>query len=107
MTTTTVNKDLVEIIEACGKNGVSHIKMGDVEITFNGFVIQTESDYPTKVEPVGQNIQVDPNLKIQQDYEEISDEIEHQIITDPYEYEQSLFKDELEDSDTHTDEIND
>lgn len=95
--------DLVEIIEACGKNGVSHFKAGEVEIQFNGFVKHTEKDYPTKVEPVLQNVPVDPNFQLQETSEIMSDEIENLMITDPAAYEAALFKDELEDSQTHTD----
>lgn len=107
MTATTMNKDIVKIIEACGKNGVSQIKMGDIEITFNGLVIQTEKDYPVKVGQVGNNVQVDPNLKMQEQYEMANEEDEHLLITDPAAYEESLFQNKMEDSDSHTDDMND
>ena len=54
------SSDLVKIIEACGKNGVSHFKAGEIEIQFNGFVKHSEKDYPTKVEPISQTVPVDP-----------------------------------------------
>lgn len=95
--------DLVKIIEACGKNGVSNFKAGEVEIQFNGFVKHSEKDYPTKVEPILQNVQVDPNFELQQNSEVEADDTENLMITDPAAYEAALFKDELEPSETHTD----
>jgi hypothetical protein len=86
-------KDLVKIIDACGKNGVSSFKMGDVEIIFNGFVIHAESDYPDKVD----NVIKDPNFDAQQDFEEGIQEDDLLMINDPLQYEEKLLRDELED----------
>lgn len=97
------SKELVKIIEACGKNGVSHFKAGEVEIQFNGFVKHSEKDYPTSVEPVSQIVNVDPNFELQQNSEVEADDTENLMITDPAAYEAALFKDELEPSETHTD----
>lgn len=97
------SSDLVKIIEACGKNGVSNFKAGDIEIQFNGFVKHSEKDYPTKVEPILQNVQVDPNFGIQESSEVEANETENLVITDPLAYEEAIFKDELEESETHTD----
>ena len=97
------SKELVKIIEACGKNGVSHFKAGEVEIQFNGFVKHDEKDYPNKVESISQNVKVDPNFELQQQSEVEADDTENLMITDPAAYEESLFKDELEPSETHTD----
>lgn len=97
------SKELVKIIEACGKNGVSHFKAGEVEIQFNGFVKHTETDYPSKVDQVSHTVKVDPNFNLQQESEIEADDTENLMITDPAAYEESLFKDQLEDSETHTD----
>lgn len=98
------SKDLVKIIEACGKVGVSRFKCTDIEIEFNGFVKFDEKDYPSKVESVLENVNVDPNFMNQQEYEIASDAIEDLLVTDPVAYEETLFKDELEPSETHMDE---
>lgn len=97
------SKELVKIIEACGKNGVTHFKAGDVEIQFNGFVKHSEKDYPVIVDPVTRNVNVDPNFELQQKSETEADETENLIITDPSAYEEALFGNELEPSETHTD----
>ncbi len=96
--------EIEKIIEACGKNGVSSFKMGDLEIRFNGFVFQTEKDYPNTVEPITENVKVDPKFQDQHDYEVGSDEFENLMVTDPAAYEEALLKNELEDYKTHTDE---
>lgn len=97
------NKDLVKVIEACGKNGVSTFKFGEIEINFNGFVNCTEKDYPSRIDGVSDNIIVDPKFEDQQNYEEHGDVIENLLLTDPVAYEEALFKDELEPSETHMD----
>ena len=61
--------ELIEVINACGKNGVSSFKCGEVEILFNGFVIQTENDYPKMVENVDKLVTTDPNFKLQEEIE--------------------------------------
>ena len=99
------NKDLVKIIEACGKNGVLRFKKGDVDIVFNGFVIQNETDYAEVVPQIKENREaVDPKFVEQHRYEEQSEEMEHLLVTDPAAYEEELFKDNLEDSETHMDD---
>lgn len=93
------SKDLVKIIETCAKSGVSHFRSGDIEIQFNGFVKHSEKDYPTKVEPIFQNVAVDPNFELQEKSEIEADDTENLMITDPAAYEEALFRDELETSD--------
>lgn len=97
------SKDLVKIIEACGKHGVSSFKSGEIEISFNGFVIHDEKDYASTVEPISHNVVVDPKFEEQQRYEVAQDDTENLLVTDPAKYEEQLFKDELEDSETYTD----
>ena len=90
--------DLVKIIEACGKTGVSSFKMGEIEINFNGFVIQTESDYPKQVEGVDKITQVDPNFQNQQEFEEGLEDDAELMILHPSLYEEQLLKGNLEDN---------
>lgn len=96
-------KEIVKIIEACGKSGVSQFKCGEIEISFNGFVIQKESDYPVKMSQVEKVAITDPNFDLQTNYETDSEDMETLMITDPAAYEEKLFKDELEESNTHMD----
>lgn len=100
-------EEIVKIIEACGKNGVSHFKMGEVEINFNGFVKHTKSDYAEKVESITESeVIVDPNLQAQVNYELQQEEVENLLITDPLAYEELMMNsDNLEDSETHTDSL--
>lgn len=95
--------ELVEIINACGKNGVSHFKSGEIDIGFNGFVIQTESDYPKVAEQVDKVVVADPNFELQERIEEESDDTELMMITDPAAYEEQLLKGQLENSETMED----
>ncbi len=97
--------ELAKIIEACGKNGVTHFKMGDIEMTFNGVVIHSEKDYSSTVENIGQDVQIDPNIKRQEEYEIASDEHEHLLVTDPLAYEEMLLKGDMEESETHMDSV--
>lgn len=96
-------KEIVKVIEACGKSGVSQFKCGELEISFNGFVIQKESDYPVKIDQVADSVVSDPNFGLQNDYEVDGEDMETLMITDPAAYEEKLFKNELEESQTHTD----
>lgn len=95
--------ELVEIINACGKNGVSHFKCGEIDIGFNGFVIQTENDYPEVVEKVDKVVTTDPNFKLQEDLEVAGDEVELMMITDPAGYEELINSNQLEESETMED----
>lgn len=90
------SKELVDVIDACGKNGVSQIKLGDIEITFNGFVKVLESDYPEFAAKVGNTVVADPNFQYQQDLESGYQDDEELLILDPAAYEDKLLKGELE-----------
>tara|TARA_R110002012_G_scaffold206311_2_gene376029 strand:+ start:1191 stop:1499 length:309 start_codon:yes stop_codon:yes gene_type:complete len=91
--------DLINIINACGKNGVNCIKIGEINIEFNGFVKVLESDYPDIVEPVDKIAVTDPNFIAQQEAEQEIEDTENLMIMDPVRWEEKLMKDELEDSD--------
>lgn len=95
------SEDLVTIINACGKNGVNSIKIGEIEIEFNGFVKVLESDYPNMVEPVDKIAVTDPNFAAQEEAEQEIEETENLMIMDPARWEEKLMKDELEDSDNN------
>lgn len=98
------SKDLVKIIESCGKNGVTLFKCGDIEINFIKFVKYDEKDYPKEVSPILESENVDPNFAAQEAYDEVSQDTEELMITDPARYEEQLFKGDLEPSETHTDD---
>ena len=89
---------LVKVIDACGKNGVSQFKSGNIRIEFNGFVNHTKADYSLKVAPIGENVKVDPNFRAQESVEAAAEDTESLIITDPQAYEEGLFRNEFEDS---------
>ena len=89
--------ELEKIINACGKNGVSNIKIGEIEINFNGFVKVLESDYPKMVEGAEKIAVTDPNFERQQEVEKELEDIEELLILDPVAYEEKLLKNELED----------
>lgn len=95
--------DLIKVIDACGKNGVSHIKIGDVEISFNGFVIQTESDYPKVAQQVDEVVTTDPNFDLQERVEVEGNDTEMMMLNDPLGYEEAVMRNELEDSETMED----
>lgn len=95
--------DLIKIIDACGKNGVSNFKCGEIEIGFNGFVIQTQKDYPEMVESVKEHVVADPNFELQEKVESESLNAELLMITDPAEYEKLFLEGKLEESETMTD----
>jgi hypothetical protein len=97
-------KELVEIINACGKNGVSHIKIGEIDMKFNGFVIHTETDYPKNVAKISDShVPVDPNFDHQVNFENAEEEMESLMVTDPAAYEEALFALQLDDSDSNMD----
>lgn len=95
------SKELIDIINACGKNGVNHIKIGEIDIEFNGFVKVLESDYPSMVEPVDKIVNVDPNFEAQTEAEQEIEDTENLMILDPARWEEKLMKDELEESTTN------
>lgn len=95
--------EIVKIIDACGKSGVSSFKMGELEMVFNGFVIQTESDYPKKADQVERLVVADPNFQLQQEFELDNEESEHLIISDPLAYEEKLMNGDFQESDSMVD----
>ena len=98
------SEELVNIINACGKNGVNCIKIGDIDIEFNGFVKVLETDYPEMVDGTEKIVMTDPNFKAQQDVEKELEDIEELLILDPAAYEERLLKGDLEESENNLDE---
>ena len=82
--------ELVNIINACGKNGVSSVKIGEIELAFNGFVFQTESDYPVTADKVDKVVTTDPNFQNQLDLEKGLEDDEQLMLLDPAGYEEKL-----------------
>jgi len=98
------SSEICKIIESCGQYGVSSIKMGDIEISFNGFVKHYKEDYPEKVNPVEESVIADPKLEEQLHYEMAQDVIENLAVTDPLAYEEMMAnKENYEDSETMID----
>lgn len=95
--------ELVKIINACAKGGVSSYKNGDVHITFNGFVIQTERDYPEMVESPERVVVKDPNFDLQTEMELDHQDMEDLMILDPAGYEEKLMNDQLQESESMED----
>jgi len=95
------SEDLVKILDACGKNGVNSIKIGEIEIEFNGFVKVLESDYPNTVDSVDKIAVTDPNFAAQEEVEQEIEDTEELMILDPARWEEKLMKNELEDSETN------
>jgi len=87
------NFDLVKVIEACGKHGVSYFKHGRLEIRFAGFVLQSETDYSDKVEKP-QSIVVDPKFEDEAVKEQVLEDIDDLLVTDPLAYEDYISSDE-------------
>jgi len=96
--------DLIKVLDACGKNGVNHIKIGDIEVNFNGFVKVLESDYPEVVSGSEKIAVTDPNFEAQQEIERELEETEELLILDPVAYEEKLLKGQLEESENNLEE---
>jgi len=89
---------LAKIIEVCGQNGVAQIKIGDIEITFSGYVASQSPNFPEKVNRIEENPSVDPNFEFEDRADNVSREADIMMIEDPLAYEESLARgDELED----------
>ena len=77
-------KDICSIIEACSKAGVTHISIGDINITFNG------AKSPNNLTDVAK----DPNNGLRSvPLEPVTDrdqELEILMITDPERYEEMV-----------------
>ena len=92
-------KDLVKIIEACGKNGVTLFKQGDLEMHFNGFVNYNEKDYSNRVDQIRDVKSIDPKFEEQFDFDMSREEDADLILEDPAKYEEYIYKEYLEDND--------
>lgn len=108
------SQEVDAIIRSCRENGVTSLKVRDLEITFSQPVKVSEDKKPTPEVSVPVPEMTDAEIKIKNrealEHDEVSlkeDRIANLLITDPLKYEQMLLDGELEDDDGPGDDIGD
>lgn len=86
-----MSKEIVQIIKACGENGVKKFKQGDLEIIFGQEESAVQKDptpvwHPSLLKP----IEVDPLFEKEQIERTREEEMENLMISDPELYEELL-----------------
>lgn len=92
--------DILRILKECAKLGVSHLKMGELEISFSP--VEMRAEIPKKVREK-------PRLQAQYEKESIEtqevtlkqDKLDELMLSDPEEYERLLSEGELIDEEAH------
>lgn len=92
--------DILRILKECAKLGVTHLKMGELEISFSP--VEDKADIPKKVREK-------PKLQAQYERESIETQevtvkqknLDELLLSDPEEYERLIIEGELVDEEAH------
>lgn len=92
--------DLLRLIEACGKAGVSNLKLGkDIELTFGGKADPAKVPVEVKANtPLEEAIEKESFVKAEADIRK--DRLESMILEDPSNFERLLASGDLVDDET-------
>lgn len=94
-------EDLLKLIDACGKSGVSHLKLGkDIELTFGGHANPTEVPTTLQANEVAEKaIEVESFAEAEAELRK--ERLESMKLEDPARFEQLLASGDLVDEENH------
>jgi len=97
---TMASEDICRIIEQCGKTGVSVLKYGPLEISFDVVRTSVESPYPEIENSAEKSREIHQTTILQQEIETKEDMLSRLQIEDPVELEKLIMSGDLNDSET-------